>query len=147
MGFGTSPAGTFPAGFAAAAEAAAPPDPSPFVRAIDPASRDYTIDATTRAFTRTTATRQRVQLALSTLRESSTVQRDWGVLAPRKMSRSFEQEADASVREALAALVRDGSIEIVTVGTKRGTGGRAQAVVTFRDRTTGEILTEPVING
>jgi hypothetical protein len=144
MGFGTSPLGGFPFGFSAPVEADAPATPTAFVRDIGQATRDYSIDARTAAFKRTTAVRQRVQLALSTLAGSSSVQRTWGVVRPPKMGGTFETETEASVRAALAPMVREGLLEVVAVTVERGAGGRARATATFRDLTTGVTQTAAV---
>ena len=147
MGFGTSPLGGFPVGFTAADEVAAPAKATAFVRDIDQATRDYSIDARTGAFKRTTPVRQRVQLALSTMVGSSTVLRTWGVLRPPKMGGSFAAAVEQSVREALSDLVTELLIVVQSVTVERGSGGRARAVVTVRDLTAGATYTEGVIVG
>jgi hypothetical protein len=147
MGFGTSPLGGFPVGFSAADTVAAPAVPTAFVRDIDQATRDYSIDAKTGAFKRTTPVRQRVQLALSTTFGSSTVLRTWGVRRPRKMGGSFAAEVEQSVRDALRDLVTEGLVVVESVTVEKGSGGRSRATVVFRDLTAGATYTEGVIVG
>lgn len=146
MGFGTSPAGAFPFGFGAEEEVATPTSPTAFSRQIDPATKDYAIE--NGAFKRMPPLRQRVVLALSTLRLSSTVLRDWGVGVPRKMGSAAEAEVDASVRLALRQLAEvERAIVIDSVTTERGSGGRARAVVRWRDVMTDTTNTDPVLLG
>lgn len=146
MGLGISPCGGFPLGFGEPTAAGAPPTLTQCSREIDPATKDYSINASTKGFSRMTGTRQRVVLAITTAFQSSTVQRTWGIRTAPKMGWSFEQEQEASIREALrqmAEVERVIAIESITI--ERGSGGRSRATISWRDLTTGTIETEPVL--
>jgi len=148
MGLGTSPLGLSQAGFAEPVEAPEPPVATQFVRAIDQATRDYGIDPVDGGFARTLPVRQRVQLALSTAAGSSTTLPEWGLSRPRKQGDAFEAQMDASLRLALRQLVEvERLVAIESIRVERGQGGRAKAILRFRDLTTEQTFQEGVILG
>lgn len=104
MGFGTSSLGLSAFGGGDPTSGSSPPIATQASRYVNPDTRDYEVDPTTRGFRRMTGLRQRIQLALSTLRGSSTTLQTWGVTIPRKVTASFAAEVEQSVRAALSQL-------------------------------------------
>jgi hypothetical protein len=144
MGFGTSSLGSTPLGLAEPTTAPAPPTAEQLVRDIGIDTRDYAIDSTTGNFLRTTAVRQRVKLALMTIRGSSIVQRTWGIARPAKAGDAFAAEVEASVRQALNQMTNvERVLRIDRIEVERSVS-RGQATVWFTDLTTGTELSEPI---
>lgn len=147
-GFGTQPAGTTAGGLGtplglplAGAGYERVSDPCD-VREIDPVLRDYVVDTTTTGAPHATmaAVAQRVLLALSTPRGQISAAPTFGdrTLTLRKMP--TEEDARASTEVALADLVAEGAIEILSIQTERS-GGTLTRVVEWRDTSTREVST------
>lgn len=108
-----APLGTTPFGYGEIATYDEPPGlPTSLVRKIDVLSRDYVIDEDAREFERMPKAKQRIYLALLTLRGSSPALPRMGVSLPKKLDASSPRRIQASVRDALRQLVNDGSIII-----------------------------------
>ncbi len=141
MGLGTTPLGpTTPAGFAVAPELVAPPADYPTAsRYLDPVSKDWVPDDTNgNEWQRMPTTRQRVVLALSTVRGSNAALFAFGFTVPRRMDSSFEQRVAVAVRAALAHLiVTEKRIRLDSVAVQR-TAQRATITVSYTDLETGE---------
>ena len=83
-------------------------------------------------------TRQRVLLALLTLRGSSSVLRDFGVRWPAKIDQSYEQGVASAVASALHTLTTvEKVVRLQGVAVKRTGTGRVEITVSFVDLTTG----------
>lgn len=96
------------------------------VRQLDPLTRDYV--ATKRDFERTTETRQRVLLALTTTRGSSPVLRDLGLRMPESLDENLIR---AEVRRSLDRLLTERAIVVRDIQVERGALGRVEVVVTY----------------
>jgi hypothetical protein len=111
-----SPVGSTPFGVGTPESHSAPPEPvSSLVRRIDPLTRDYAIDAASRSFERMPKTRQRVILALTTLRGSTPALPRMGITLPRKLTADMVSVMRASVREALRPLTQEGALSIARI--------------------------------
>ena len=134
-GFADSPLAVTPYGTGTPVAAQAPPDDPPAeARYLDPATRDYE-RGTDGAYLRMPKTRQRVLLALTTLRDSSTVMLGKGLKLPLRMGPAWAHQAEIAVRAELAPLVADGSIRIDRVTVSRNVG-RARILVDYVDLVT-----------
>jgi hypothetical protein len=90
-------------------------------------------------FARMPSTRQRVWLALGTVKGSSTIAPDEGVKLPGKVGPNYETECQQAVRSALKPLIDDGSIRLNSVQVEHGTPiGRSKITVDYTDTATGQ---------
>lgn len=118
---------------------AAPPDGDSGTRYINPGSRDYERDTTTGHLAQMPSKRQRVLLALLTVRGSVSVDPLRGVVLPRKMTPTFVEDMRQSVRSALHYMTDvERSITVDSIDVLKGARGRAQVTVSFTDLETGE---------
>jgi len=137
-GFGVYPSALSPFGLGTPIPATAPPTGEAGVRYINPATGDYEQDPVTRQLAQMPTTRQRVLLAVMTLRTSMSAHREFGIRMPRKMGTFFESEAIQSARAALRHLTdTDQVIRIDSITVERGLASRARIVIAFTDLTTG----------
>lgn len=137
-GFGSAPGGTSPFGLGTPAAAVVPPNGPSGSRYIDPIVRDYAVDPVTGHFKQMPGTRQRVLLALMTIRNSSGIP-GFGVRMPTRMGDAFENQAKQAVRQALRHMSEiEKSIRIDDIVVERGLGGRARVTVVFTDLVTGD---------
>jgi phage baseplate assembly protein W len=137
MGFGTMPFGYGVFGAGITTTGSAPPTNTQASRYLDPITRDYEYDTTTRNLRRMSPVHQRIQLALMTLIGSSTTQPEWGIKLPRKITDRFPAQAEAAVRAALSRMtdvekiIKVARVDVVTSGM------RSRIIVHFVDLTTG----------
>lgn len=137
-GFGVYPSALSPFGLGTPIPATAPPTGTAGTRYLNPATGDYEQDPVTRQLAQMPTTRQRVLLAVMTLRDSMSVNRGFGVRLPRKMGTFFESEVTQAVRAALRHLTdTEQVIRIDSITVERGSGSRARIVISFTDLTTG----------
>ena len=146
-GFGNSPVGTSPFGLGQPTTTAEPPTvkvlaglATPGCRYLDPNTRDYVHDDDSGQLAQMPTTRQRVLLALLTVKGSSTVLPNLGVRMPRKITEAFERETQHAVQSALHRLTvieRVVAVRAIKVERLAGTG-RVGVTVEFVDLTTGE---------
>jgi len=137
-GFGNSPLGSAPFGVGTPATGDAPPEGPTGSRYLNPQTRDLELDPTTGMLAQMPGTRQRVVLALFTLRGSSTVLPTMGVRLPRGMIESFERDMQNNIREALRREVTERAIRIDDILVTRNAGGRADITVEYTDLSTFE---------
>jgi hypothetical protein len=138
-GFGVYPSALSPFGLGTPIPAAAPATGEAGCRYINPATGDYEQDPITKQLAQMPGTRQRVLLAVMTLRESASVNREFGIRLPRKMGTFFDSEMKQSARQALRHLTdTEQAIRIDSIVVERGIGGRARTTVSFTDLTTGK---------
>lgn len=122
----------------------APPILSRASRYINPYTRDYEFDTNSRGFRRILSVRQRVQLALGTIRGSSTTSPNWGIVLPRRIGPQFAAEAEAAVRQALSQMtdvekvLRVDQVDVTTYHM------RSRIVVWFTDLTTNSQAQETI---
>lgn len=109
-------------------------------RWINPATSDYEVDPNTGQLKQMPATRQRVLLALMTLKGSASTVPRFGVNLPTKMGTTFESECKASVINALSHLTGGEvpTIRLNFITVERGRSSRARITVDWTDTTTGE---------
>lgn len=109
-------------------------------RWINPATRDYEVDGNTRQLKQMPGTRQRVLLALMTIKGTASTAPRFGVALPTKMGTTFEAECKAATRAALAHLTSGDSpvIRINFITVERGRSSRARITVDWTDIETGE---------
>src|SRR5690348_11993238 len=137
-GFGVAPLGTSPFGVGTPASAVEPPDGPAGSRFINPTTRDYEVDETTGQFKQMPATRQRVLLAVLTLRDSSGIP-GFGTRLPPRMGDDFENRTRNEINRALRHMVEVEKVLLVTdIKIERGMGGRARITISFRDLVAGE---------
>ncbi len=135
-GLGLFSAGLGPFGIGTPDAPAAIPAPGAGSRYINPASRDYQQDASTRQLAQMPGVRQRVLLALTTLLGSSTAVRDFGTRRRSKMGTTYDAEVRADVTSALRQLVEVEKIVVLeSISVQRGGGGRSLITVSYRDLT------------
>jgi hypothetical protein len=132
------PAGFYPSGYGAPVDTDEAPDAPENARYLDYLTGDYIIGSDGE-IERMPTTRQRVWLALGTLRGSSTVLPMLGVKLPGVVSRAYEIEVKQAVRTALAALISDGSIVVNEILVEHGNPiGRSKITVDYTDTATEE---------
>lgn len=138
-GAGVMPFGSGPAGTATIATAAASPKPSAGSRHIDHNTKDYVISNATSQQGQMPVARQKVLLALTTKRGSSTANPRFGLQAPTKRGKRFANEMRAAVRSALSHLTLESRPVIHVRGIKVEVpkGGRAVVTVSYVDLLTG----------
>jgi hypothetical protein len=133
------PAGTGPFGIGTPAVGVAPPTGAAGSRFIDPRSGDFIQDDTTKQLGQMPAVRQRVLLAIATLRQSATALPLFGIVLPPKITATYRAEVEASIRSSLRQMTDvEGVLRLDAITIERGSGGRSQVTVSFTDVTTGE---------
>lgn len=146
-GFGNSALGTSPFGVGTPLTSADPPTALvraglalPGCRYIDPRTRDYAHDDDTRQLAQMPPVRQRVLLALLTLRGSSTVIPRMGIAMPRKITESFDTEVRHAVLGALYQLTTVERVARVNSvrAERHSPAGRVLVEVEFTDLTNNE---------
>lgn len=146
-GFGNSAMGTSPFGVGTPITSAEPPTAlvraglaRPGCRYLDPRTRDYVHDDNTRQLAQMPPVRQRVLLALLTLKGSSTVLPRMGVAMPRKISESFDTEVRHAVLAALYQLTTVERVARVNAirAERLSPAGRVLVEVEFTDLTNDE---------
>lgn len=137
-GLGSASFGAFPFGLGTPVEAAIPPTGFPGSRYINPGSGDYEVDADSGQLAQMPGTRQRVLLALKTLKGSSSVLPEFGILLPRKIDQAIDLRVRDAVRVALSHLTDvDKVIRIESVLVSRRTTGRLAVTLAYTDLSTG----------
>lgn len=132
------PAGFYPSGYSSPVDVNDAPDAPEDARFLDYLTGDYVV-GDDGEIARMPTTRQRVWLALGTLRGSSTVLPKLGVKLPGTIGRSYESEVKNEVRTALAALIADGSLVLNEIIVEHGTPiGRSTITVDYTDTATKE---------
>ena len=146
-GFGNSAMGTSPFGVGTPLSSADPPTAlvqaglaRPGCRFIDPRTRDYVQDDDTRQLAQMPPIRQRVLLALLTVKGSSSVLPRMGVATPRKITEAFDTQMRHAVMSALYQLTTVERVIRVNAihATRLSPAGRVLVEVEYVDLTTGE---------
>jgi phage baseplate assembly protein W len=133
------PAGSGPFGLGTPATSEPPPTGPAGSRYLNPATRDFEVDQVTGQFAQMPPVRQRVLLALITIRGSSSVLPSFGVHVPPKMNELFEAQVRNSVASALRQLTDvEQVIRVDRIDVERGTGGRALITVSYTNLQSGE---------
>lgn len=131
------PFGTGPFGLGTPATLTAPPDGASGCRYLNPVTRDYEQDSTTGHLAQMPPVRQRVLLALLTLRTSSTAVPAFGVKLPSKIGTTFDAEVRAAIYLALRHLTEtEKAIRVERIDVEKAYG-RARMTVVWTDLTTG----------
>lgn len=125
LGFADSAFASTPFGLGTPATIAEPPDPPDRARYVSPIDRDYLLDADGN-YERMPETRQRVLLALMSDRN-----------LPRKIDQTALTQIRQSVANALAFLVREGTIRIDGVTIESDKTGRLIPTVQYEDLRSG----------
>lgn len=119
-----------------------PPDPvtgTAGSRFINPTTGDYEVDSVTGQLKQMPRTRQRVLLALITLRRTASTAPGFGSKLPRKMGTAFEMESRQAVLYALKHLIEvEKVIRIESLVIERGLGSRARITISYTDLETNE---------
>src|SRR5262245_27076239 len=136
-GIGLSSFGLSPYGTGTPVTGAAPPTGTAGSRYINPATRDYEQDSTTKQLAQMPAIRQRVLLAVIPAFHSSTVY-EGGIKTPRKMGTLFKTEMHNAVRATLKQLTDvEKVIRIDSITVERGgNSGRSRTTIEYTDLTT-----------
>ena len=137
-GFGVMPFGLGPFGLETPDDPPTPPTGTAGSRYINPATGDYEVDETTGQLKQMPRTRQRVLLALITMRRTVPTAPRFGANLPRKMGTSFEVEVRQSVALALQHLVNERAIDLQQIVVERGRNSRARVTVNYIDLDTDE---------
>jgi len=138
-GFGLMPFGLGPFGLETPDDPPEPPTGTAGSRYINPATGDYETDGVTGQLKQMPRTRQRVLLALVTLRRSASTSPGFGGKYPRKMGTTFEIETRQAVLFALKHLIEvEKAIRIENILIERGLGSRARITVSYTDLDTNE---------
>ncbi len=131
-GIGTSSIGSTPFGFGTPVEAPEPADLSDRARFVDPATKSYSL-ASDGEYQRMPLVRQKVILALTTNKGSSSVLPEFGLKLERKIDDSFVQRQEQNVRDALAHIpVNEMTLTGVLVELVPPTG-RSRITVSYND--------------
>lgn len=118
---------------------AAPPAATAGSRYLNPATKDYEIDASTGQLAQMPPLRQRVLIAVTTDIGSAATLTELGRIRPRKMAPTFEAEVIASIRKAcrqMTDIERVMRIDAITI--ERGASGRYRPTLSYTDITNGE---------
>lgn len=113
-------------------------------RRIDPVTKDY-VFGTTGKLLGMTSNQQKVQLALTTIVNSSVVNglgQDFSLI--QKITGNFQQDVSERVTRALSNLINTGQIDLISVTTIRVTSTGEFARIRWRDRSTLEEHTSTV---
>jgi hypothetical protein len=139
LGMGVAPMGSSPMGVGQPEDAPPPPTGHGGCRFINAATGDYEIDPVTGQYAQMPPVRQRVLIALLTIRGSNSANPALGIKRPRKMGDRFQAEMEQAVRESLRQLTEvENVMAIDFILVERGAGGRARVTVSYEDLTTGE---------
>lgn len=84
-----------------------------------------------------TSVKQRIQIALASVVNSSTSRPSIGVAVPSFISPRFREEMEESIARALSKMLIDGEIDLVSV-TPETEGSRARVRVKYRDHLSNE---------
>ncbi len=138
-GLGKAPVGRgTPLGIGTPDQATAPPTLAPQgARFLDPTTKDYGVGPDGE-YLRMPTLRQRVELALGTLKASSSVQPNAGITLPDKIDGSYEQRVRFAVNSALAFLVASKELRIDSVTVNKPRPGMTENLVAYTDLVTGE---------
>jgi phage baseplate assembly protein W len=104
---------------------------------LDPLTKDYTV-AADGEYLRMPSLRQRVELALGTLKGSSSVQQTAGLTLPDKIDGNYERRVRFAINSALAFLVTSGELRVDAVTAIESRPGRSDIRVAFTDLLTGD---------
>ena len=116
------------------------PDPSTLIRKLDPVTKNFSYDATTRQLTQTTGVLQRVCWLLSTEFASSTGMPADGFERPEKITSQIVADVQTRVRKALRPVTEiDPVVLIESIDVVTG-GSRVAGTVNYRDLTTGQTI-------
>lgn len=138
-GFGTAPMGSAPFGYGYGDEGVEPPDGAAGSRYINPASGQYEQDPGTRQLKQMPALRQRVLLKLRTIKGSSTVLPNLGIVLPRKIDQTFDAKVASGLRVAFRQETDVEKImRIDGIAVRRLNTGRVEITLSYTDLTTGE---------
>jgi hypothetical protein len=134
------PMGGSPFGLGTPTTAEAPPTtPGAGIRYINPGSKDYQQDSTTKQLAQMPSVRQQMLLAITTLLSSSSTLPGFGVSLPRKMGDTFEADVAQKIRVGCAHITDQQKVaRIERITTRKGAGGRAEILVVYTDLTTGQ---------
>lgn len=137
-GLGTSPIGlSTPFGVGVATEVDAPPTSAPqAARYIDPTTRDYAL-AEDGSYLRMPELRQRVILAVTEAKGSSSVRHEDGVDIPTRIDASFERRAKNSIASALSFLVDEQALRIDGITIEYPRAGGVTTTIAYTDLNTG----------
>lgn len=139
-GFGSSAFGTFAFGVGVPAALTATPLPEAGSRFINPRTRDFEVDSNTEQLAQMPKTRQRVLLAVTTVRSSSTAIPGMGLAMPDRIGGAFETQTRFAYRSALAHLTREESpvIQIDDIKVEVYAVGKVLVTISYTDLATGE---------
>lgn len=127
-----------PFGIGTPDDATPPPTIAPQgARFMDPVTKDYVVGPDGE-YLRMPTMRQRVLLALGTIKTSSSVQQDAGITLPTKIDGSYERRVQFSVKSALAFMVSSGELRVDQVSVVESRPGRSDILVAFTDLTNGQ---------
>ena len=130
--------GSTPFGVGTPTAANEPPEGAAGSRYLNPVTRDYEVDPTTGQFAQMPGTRQRVVIAVLTVRNSSGIP-GFGLRAPTHMGETFDAQMKNAVRQALRTMTDvEKSLFINDIIVERGLGGRARVTIKFTDLVTGD---------
>lgn len=138
-GFGTMALGSGPFGYGTPVSATEPPTANTAgVRFLNPQTGDFEQNSDTRNWKQMPRSRQKVLLALKTVRGSSSALPEFGIAAPKKMGDQFEAQMRDAVRVALAHLTDvQKVIRIDDIIVEKGAGGRSRTTVVYTDTSSG----------
>jgi hypothetical protein len=136
-GFAQMAFASTPFGLGTPATLTAPPTGDSGCRYINPATRDYQQDSESLQLAQMPPLRQRVLLALMTLRRSSTAVRNFGIGLPSKIGTTFEAEMRSRVQQALRHLTELEQAMIIDRIDVEHAGGRGRVTVSYTDMMTG----------
>lgn len=131
--------GAYPLGYGEPTAAPEPPTKqSQFSRYINPGSKSFEVDPDTGGLAQMPGTRQRVLIALSAKRGSSTVRRELGLRFGGKIGDDFVSQMQGEVRYALRFLLAENAVRIERIEVEKRSVGRIRVTVTYTDLATGE---------
>lgn len=138
-GFGLMPFGTGPMGLGTPVTASLPPNGPAGSRYINPATKDYERNPSTRQLKQMPKVRQQVLLALTTILGSASTLDGFGIRLPRKQGDRFQSQMENSVRAALRHLTSvERVIQIESIKVESGRGGRARITVSWSELATNQ---------
>ena len=140
-GFGVMPYGFAPFGVGAPASVADAPKNSAGSRYLNPQTGDYELAGATGQQAQMPPTRQRVLLAVKTVKGSSTANPQFGFAAPRKIGTNFVAQTTASIRSAVSHLTNEDApvIRIERIDVLRTGVGRLVVTISYVDLLTGQV--------
>lgn len=140
LGFAECAFATTPLGLGTPGLPGSVPAPGDGSRFLNPQSRDWEIDPATTQLAQMPPTRQRVLLALLTVRGSATAVPGFGFTPPTKIGALFEAQTRNAVRTALRHLTNEEApvISIDNIDVVKVAPGRVVLTVEFTDLATSE---------